>query len=434
MKTFHEEARDIPVAGSYDVIVAGGGPAGIGAACAAAKHGAKTIIIEKLSALGGMAVPGMMSHWGGTCGSAVYAEVLNRCAAEPWPVEEITQWNKHAINHDKQRLVLIEMLESYGVTIQFHTVVAGVGMEGDRVTGVITESKSGREFIEGKVVIDCTGDGDVAYFAGAEYQKGRETDGRMQPVTLMFKLAGVDQDRAIFPCSFESLVDVPNGEIQSLGKQILPHPAGHVLLYAGPIPGVVIVNMTNVIDIDGTDVRDLTKAEIICAKQMPKIVDFLHKHAPGYENCYIISSAMNVGVRETRHFKGLYTMTAEDILEGRTFDDWITTRSSFNFDIHNLDGAGLDKDGAQAHFKAKGTYTVPYRACVPVKVDGLLLAGRDISGTHKAHSNYRIMSICCGMGEGCGIAATIAINEKINVRDVDVKKVQELLKADGVEL
>ena len=430
MKTFHEEAHDIPVAGSYDVIVAGGGPAGIAAAMAAGKHGAKTIIIERLNSLGGMAVPGMMSHWGGTCGSAVFRELLEKCAAEPWPGENITQFN--AINHDKQRLVLIEMMEKYGVTIQFHTVVAGVSMDGNRVTGVITESKSGREMIEGKVVIDCTGDGDAAYAAGAEYSLGRETDHRMQPVTLMFKIGGVDYERAIFPGSFETLVDVPKGEIQALGKSILPHPAGHVLLYPNPVKGIVVINMTNVIDIDGTNVRDLTKAEIVCAKQMPKIVAFLREYAPGYENCYIVSSAMNVGVRETRHFKGMYEITAEDILEGRTFDDWIATHCSFNFDIHNLDGAGLDKNGAQQHFHAKGTYTIPYRACLPVNVEGLLLAGRDISGTHKAHSNYRIMSVCAGMGEGCGVAAALAAKQNILPRDVNVKEVQEILTEDGI--
>jgi hypothetical protein len=169
-------------------------------------------------------------------------------------------------------------------------------------------------------------------------------------------------------------------------------------------------------------------------KQIPRIVEFLREFAPGYEHCYAIASAANVGVRETRHFKGLYTLTAEDIVEGRTFEDWIATKSAFNFDIHNVDGAGLDKNGAQKHFHSKGTYTIPYGCCVPEKIDGLLLAGRNISGSHKAHSNYRAMPICCGIGQGCGTAAAVAVKDGVELRNVDVKKVQQLLLKDGVEL
>ncbi len=432
-QTFYEEpARQIPVVGSYDVIVAGGGPAGIGAAIAAAKNGAKTLLLEQTAQLGGMAIPGMMSHWGGKSGNSITRELITRAGNNPWENEQTTP--PHAINHEKQRLILFEMMEEAGVTVQLHTFVSGVRKEGKRITGIITESKSGRELVECKVVIDCTGDGDVAALAGAEFQLGREGDSKMQPVTLMFKLAGVDWERCILPGSFESYMDVPKGEIQSLGKSILPHPAGHVLLYASTMPGTIVVNMTNVINIDGTNVRDLTRAEIICQKQIPEIVKFLREYAPGYEHCYVIAVANYVGVRETRHVKGLYTITAEDIVEGRVFEDWIATRCSFNFDIHNIEGAGLDKDGAQKHFQSKGPYTVPYRACVPVEVEGLLLAGRCISGTHKAHSNFRIMSVCTGVGQGCGTAAAIAVRDGVSERDVDIKKVQEQLIADGIDL
>ena len=432
-QAFYEEpAKQIPVVGSYDVIVAGGGPAGIGAAIAAARNGAKTLLLEQTAQLGGMAVPGMMSHWGGTSGSSILRELLKRCMNDPWENEKISPPN--VINHEKQRLVLFEMMEEAGVTVQLHTMVAAVRKDGNRITGVITESKSGRELVECKVVIDCTGDGDVAALAGAEFQLGREEDNKMQPVTLMFKLMNVDMENAIFPCSFESYVNVPKGEIQSLGKSILPHPAGHVLLYASSMPGVVVVNMTNVINIDGTDARSLTEAEITCQKQIPQIVKFLREYAPGYEHCYVISAASYVGVRETRHVKGLYCVTAEDIIAGRVFDDWIATKSSFNFDIHNIEGAGLDKNGAQKHFHSKGPYTVPYRACVPEKIEGLLLAGRCICGTHKAHSNFRIMSVCTGIGQGCGTAAAIAVKDGVSERDVDIKKVQQALINDGIEL
>ncbi|MBO4527008.1 MAG: FAD-dependent oxidoreductase, partial [Victivallales bacterium] len=247
-------------------------------------------------------------------------------------------------------------------------------------------------------------------------------------------IAGVDYSRAIFPGSFESYVQVPKGEIQALGKQILPKPAGHTLLYRSTQDGHVVVNMTNLIDIDGTNADDLTKAEIETHRQIPKIIDFLREYAPGYENCYLLASAEMVGVRETRHFEAEYIITGEDIMEATVFPDWIATKLLFNFDIHNLDGAGLDKNGAQHHFHSKGKYTIPYRCCVPKVVDNLLLAGRDICGTHKAHSNFRVMPICANIGQGVGVAAALSVKNGVKPRDVDVAAVQEVLKSQGVEL
>ncbi|HBC89402.1 MAG TPA: pyridine nucleotide-disulfide oxidoreductase, partial [Lentisphaeria bacterium] len=142
--------------------------------------------------------------------------------------------------------------------------------------------------------------------------------------------------------------------------------------------------------------------------------------------------ATNVGVRETRHFKGLYTMNETDIVEAKVFDDWIATRNFFNFDIHNIEGAGLDANGAQHKFKARGDYTIPYRCCVPEKIDGLLLSGRNISGTHKAHSNFRVMSICLNIGHGTGVAAALAAKKNIQPRKVDAREVQEILKKQGM--
>ncbi len=434
MQTFHEIARDIPVVAEYDVVVAGGGPAGIGAAIGAAREGAKTIIIDDQNALGGMAIPGGMSHWVGTSSSSVYREILRRCRADKWPMENDIDSAPHIINHEKQKLVILDLMAENKVDVLLRTHISGAMMDGNKVCGVIIENKSGRSAIAGKVVIDCTGDGDVACSAGVEFQLGREEDNKMQPVTLMFKIGGVDFSRAVFPGSFETLVDTPKGELQSLARKILPHPAGHVLLYPSTINGLVVVNMTNQIDIDATDGFALSRAEIACARQIPKIIDFLREYAPGYEKCYPLNAAANVGVRETRHFKGEYTLTAEDIVEARVFDDWITTRNAFNFDIHNLDGAGLDKNGAQRHFKAKGQYTIPYRCSLPLGVEGLLLAGRNISGTHKAHSNYRVMPICAGIGEGCGVAAALAVKHHLAVRLVDVHEIQQVLAKYGVEV
>lgn len=434
MKTYTEPARTIPVAAETEVLIAGGGPAGIGAALGAARAGAKVMIVEQSNALGGMATGGMMSHWSGGSTSPLLDEIMHRACESTSLPKNPNEGYSWCISHECLKSTLLQMMDEAGVKVQLYTQIADVIMDGNRVAGIITENKSGREAIMAKVVIDATGDGDVAARAGAEYELGREGDHLCQPVTLMFRIGGVDYSRAIFPGSFESYIDVPKGEIQALGKSVLTHPAGHVLLYRTRIPGEVCVNMTNVINIDATDVRQLTEAEKVCRRQMDEMIPFLREYAPGYEDCYLVTSASNVGVRETRHFKGLYTVTAEDILEARVFDDWIAARNYFNFDIHSLKGPGLDENGAQKHFHSKGVYTIPYRACVPVRIDSLLLSGRNISGTHKAHSNYRVMPICLNIGQGVGTAAAIAAGENILPRNVDVKKVQALLGKAGVKV
>ena len=439
MKFYHEGARDIPVIAETELLVAGGGPAGVGAAIAAARCGVKVMLIEKSGSLGGMATEGMMSHWTGASECPLVLEIMERTMRHSaLPLEMAPQLNHYDLHwripHECQKHVLFQMTMEAGVRVQVHTMAVDVIKEGNTVKGIITESKSGREAILAQAVIDATGDGDIAAFAGVEYLMGREEDQACQPVTLMFRVGGVDYERAVFPASFESYIDVPKGEIQSLGKKHLQHPAGHVLLYPNLLPGEVTVNMTNVTDIDGTDVRDLTQAEITCRDQMESIVLFLREYVPGYEKCYLSASGSNVGVRETRHFKGVKTVTAEDIVEAAVFDDWIATRNYFGFDIHNVKGSGLDSNGAQKHFKSKGKYTIPYGACLPEKVDGLLLSGRNISGTHKAHSNYRVMGICLNIGVGVGTAAASAIKSNRQLRDVDIKEVQQILIKNGTTL
>ncbi len=431
MKTYREEGREIPVSYEVDVIVAGAGPAGIGAAIAAARNGAKTLLVEELNCPGGIATSGMMSHWCGGTVSPLTTEITDRCREMHWPEEELLE-RRWTINHEILKLVLFDILEEAGVQLLLHTRCAGAIKEGNTVKGIILESKSGREAAFAKVVIDATGDGDVAAKAGAAYQKGRPEDGKMQPVTLMFKIGGVDSANAVFPGSFESLVETPKGELQALARKLLPPPAGHVLLYRSTMPGQVVVNMTNLTGIDGTSNIDLTRAETTCHRQIPKIIAFLREYVPGYEKCYHLTSGSVVGVRETRHFRGLYTINETDIVEAKVFDDWIATKNRFNFDIHNVEGAGLDKHGAQKHFTCQGSYTIPFRACVPENIEGLLLSGRNISGTHKAHSNFRVMPICTNIGQGVGTAAALAVKNNIPPSKVDIRQVQAMLEKQGV--
>lgn len=425
MKTITEQAKEIPIYDEVDVAVVGSGPAGFGAAYRAAASGLKTIVIEQMGDIGGISTSGLMSHWTGNCDNSVYNMILDESAR----LNEGEQKNKRTIYIDPEKLktLYLELLTDVGCEILLYTFFSDVIMEGNAVKGIIIQNKSGRQAIMAKTVIDATGDGDVAYRAGAEYILGRETDSKMQPATIMFKVGGVDTDRAVFPGSFETTVDTNKGELQALASEKLPKPAGHVLLYESTLPGIATCNMTNCIDVDGTNAADLTKATITCRKQMDAIVDFLREYVPGYEKCFIISSASLIGIRETRHFKGVKSLNEHDIWEARVYEDAVVKDAYFSFDVHNMSGSGLDATGVQKHFTQRKGYTIPYGCLVPEKIDNLLLSGRNISGTHLAHSSFRVMPICVATGEAAAAAAAIAKQKNISVRDVEPKDIQEFL-------
>ena len=408
-----------------DILVVGSGPSGFAAAYSAAKNGAKVVLVEQSGNIGGISTSGLMSHWTGSCESPLYYEILRRSAEknEGSYKDKITA----TIDPEKLKTLYLEMLSEVGVKILLYTFAVDAIYDSDKVLGATVVNKSGMTDIYAKITIDATGDGDIAARAGAEFILGREEDNKMQPATLMFKVAGVDYSKAAFIPSFETTYDTPKGELQSLAKQHIPYPAGHILTYATTLPGVVTCNMTNVTDIDGTCADDLTKATITCRKKMDDIVKYLREFVPGYENCFIISSASLIGIRETRHFKGKYTLTEQDILEAKVFDDYVVKDAYFNFDVHNITGSGLDKTGVQKHFKQNKGYTIPYRCLLPEVKENLLLCGRNISGTHIAHSNFRAMPICVGTGEAAGVAAIISVKENCSLENVDVKKVRDII-------
>lgn len=436
MEFYHEQAKDLPIIAETDVLVCGCGPAGIGAAIAAARRGARVMATEMQSCLGGIATAGMMSHWGGRSSSFVLPEIYARQTEKAKVMGGFGENQRQyvddgyatiSINHEEQKIILDEMFAEAGVKVLFNTLVVGAVVENGRVNGVIVENKSGRGVIRARYTVDATGDGDVAASAGVPFFKGRETDGLMQPATLMFKIGGVDYSRAVFPGSFETKVFTEKGEIQALALEKLPHPAGHVLLYPSPTEGAVVCNMTNVIGVDGTDAQSLSDSLTMARGQIEPIIAFLREYAPGYENCYILSTASLMGVRETRHFEGVSSLTPEDILVARKFDDWVVKRAFFNFDVHNLTGASLDKTGVQKEWKQNEDYSIPFGCLLPKKIDGLLLSGRNISGSHLAHSNFRIMSVCLALGEAAGTAAALAVERGVECRELSAKDIQPFL-------
>ncbi len=408
-----------------DVLVLGSGPSGFAAAYTAAKNGAKVVLVEQNGDVGGISTSGLMSHWTGSCGSPLFNEILRRSAEKN--EGEFKNIITNIIDPEKLKTLYLEMLDEVGCKAMLYTFAEDAICDGDKILGASVINKSGKTDVYAKITIDATGDGDIAARAGADFVLGREADNKMQPATLMFKVGGVDYERAVFLGSFESTYETQNGELQTLAKEHIPHPAGHILTYKTTLPGVVTCNMTNAVDIDGTCADDLTGATLVCRRQMDSIVKYLREFVPGYENCFIISSASLIGIRETRHFKGKYILTERDILEAKVFDDYVVKDAYFNFDVHNIAGSGLDKTGVQKYFPQENGYTIPYRCLLPEIKENLLLCGRNISGTHMAHSNFRVMPICVGIGEAAGAAAFISVLKSRNLNDIDAKEIRGIV-------
>ena len=419
--------ENLPVILSTDVLVCGGGPAGVGAAVRAGRMGADVTIIESLDCLGGIATAGMMSHWTGYSSSKILSEIFERSRKKCKVLgrDEKNECSDIVINQEVLKIVLDEMACESNVKTLFYTMACEAIVDDGRIIGVVVQNKNGRGIIKAKTVIDATGDGDIAASAGVPYFKGRETDGKMQPCTIMFKVGGVDYSRAVFPGSFETKVNTDKGELQALAQEILPFPAGHVLLYKQTTTGTVCCNMTNCIDVDGTDAQSMTRGIQVCRLQLEPIIKFLREYVPGYENCWLMSTAHLLGIRETRHFKGIQSLSADDILEAKVYENWVVRQAFFNFDVHNMSGSSIDETGVQKEWKQPEAYTIPYGCLLPENIEGLLLSGRNISGSHLAHSNFRVMPIAMAVGEAAGAAAVLSLKNGQLLRDVNVSDIQK---------
>ena len=408
-------------AGDYDVIVAGGGPAGIGAGYMAAKRGAKTLVLEKSGRLGGMAVSAMVSPFSLATYSPIAKEIARRVGFGG------------SVDFHMADVRAYELLKEAGADVMLHADVLGPVMEGTRVTGVRVHCIEGERTFKAKVVIDATGNGIVAAAAGVPYEEGRAGDGLVQPMSIMFTVGGFDPAKR-FLCFSEEHArsrhcivngrkweDIVQDEIK-VGK--LPPEVGVIRLYAGPSRDLNVVNATQVNGLFGSRSADLTKAEIAARRQAAQIVDVMRRHLPGYANAHIAEMPAVVGVRETRRFEGVDRLTTEDVLSGRKCEDAVARRCSFVIDIHNPAGAGQ----ADGHDKAVTggarrvkPYDIPYGALVPKKVDGLLFCGRCLSATHEALASCRVMGPAMATGIGAGAAAAEAVKKGVEVRAVDAK-------------
>ena len=410
-----EPARETPVVAEVDVAVAGGGPAGVGAAIAAARTGAKTLLIEQYGFLGGMWTAGLVNPVFDYANKGGIARELVDTLAER---NAFKMGRRHTFDPEMMKHVLDEMVLGAGAEALFHSPVAASAVEGKAVCGVIVENKSGRRAVLAKVVVDCTGDGDVAARAGAEFELGRPEDGLVQPVTTMFSLAN---------CRFK---ETKRHELFEMMEKARERGAEYEVSFTGPslieLPrdGDAVVMMTHVRRVNPLDARSLSAAAVKGRKLALEAYEALSKYVPEFEGAALSATAPQIGVRESRRIMGEYRLDLDDILQGRRFPDGVC-KVTFGIDIH---------DPAELGFKKMPSikpYQIPYRCLVPKEIDGLLVAGRCISGSHEAHASYRVTGNCMAMGQAAGTAAALSAKDGVRPRDLEIEKLLRALTDAG---
>lgn len=443
----------------FDVVVVGGGPAGAVAAIAAAREGAKTLLVEQYGYLGGMLTvagvgPQMTFHAGETqVVRGIADEIVRRLkdlGLSPGHIEDFVGYASSVTPFDAEgmKYVMETMALEAGVKLLYHTVFTGCEVEEGRITRIRLYSKNGFFDVAAKVFLDCTADADLSTCAGVQSLYGRESDHLAQPMTLNIKVAGVDRDKMIEyvrsnrsdmleTIPFDRLHQIPRSGMQGAYSLIEKAKAAGefdvdrnmVLCFETNTPGELILNMSRVIRKSAVDAFDLTDAEVEGRRQARQILAFMRKNIPGFESCRIVSTGPHIGVRESRKIHGIYQLTAEDLLDNRMFEDAIAM-GGYPIDIHSPDGAAMK----HRHLKPGSWYSVPYRCLVTKEIENLIVAGRCISTTHEACAAIRVTPIVMAIGEAAGTAAaqSVATGERANC--LDTQLLREKLRGNNVFL
>lgn len=423
----------LPTFAEVDVLVVGGGPAGVGAGLAAARLGKSTLVVEQFGCLGGIATSGDHGHistysaWrtetrvvGG-----ISWEVSGRVADAGYGVRShYGSW----FEVEGLKLVLEQMAQEAGLKLLYYTQFSEALVEDGVITGVIIQNKSGRQVIRAARVIDCTGDGDVAASAGAPFEVGRESDHRCQPMTLMFHVGGIDFARVCQARQGDPGLTKVWAAAQAAGD-MEPFQSTIMGFEATPTrPGFMHCNFTHIIGLSATSAADLTAATLEGRRQAFHMIPVFRKYVPGMEDCFLVTTAAVIGTRESRRILGDVVLTDEDMFATREWPDSIGY-GCFYLDIHRLDGPGMD--AATVHPEPGFHYQIPYRVLVPRGVENLLTAGRCVSVTHRGLGSLRVMSQCLLTGEAAGTAAALSLDEGVPARQVEVACLQEALRAGG---
>ncbi|HEY3792649.1 MAG TPA: FAD-dependent oxidoreductase [Bradyrhizobium sp.] len=439
VRTVEEPARRVPLYGEYEVAVLGGGPAGIAAAVAAARAGRRTLLIERYGFLGGMGTAAGVTNF---CGlhANVHGEMhrvvqgiasdllarIGRLGGLNAPHLILGKILAQAYDTAAYKIGADDLLASHGVDILFHALGAGVVMQDARRIGtVMIETKAGRQAVAAELFIDCSGDGDLAAWAGAAFEVGDNAGSMLYP-SMMFRLNGIDPERAgeawrTIPALME--------KAEASGAHRFPRKAAIVRPQRSPIEWRV--NFTQLARPDGSAINglepdDLTRGEIDGRRQAIEAFNFL-RTVPGFENSYIVDLPPQLGIRETRRVVGGYMLSGDDVLGCAAFEDSI-----------GVNGWPIESHVAgDVIFKfppipqSRGFNELPYRMLVPAAIDNLLMAGRCASMTHDGQSAARVSGACFAMGEAAGTAAALALSGNTLPRDVAVEKLQQQLQQAG---
>lgn len=442
---------------TYDIVVIGGGPGGIPAAVAAARRGHKVLLVERNSFLGGAATSGLgilgyLDRQGKKALGGIAQELMDR-------LEEMHGAMGHfrcpvhnsisPISPECFKIVAVEMCREAGVEILFNNELLDVSVENGTVRTVTVYGKCVRTVLTAKVFIDATGDGDLAYLAGAPYVSGQDETGIMQPATLMFTVTNYDLEKLLsyaeqHPEDFGIKEDYAKGYNPDFFRNTPGHcfigltemirrakaagdfdvPRNQFIYITTPTEGELAINTSRITNIDASDVYQLSDGLTTGYEQVHELLRFMNKYIPGFEHARLSAIAPSLGVRETRHFKGCFRLTRENMYSDEVKRQAVA-QSAYNIDIHS---------GVKDHIDltpVSQPFGIPYGCMVPVQTDGLLLSGRTICLDTATYASARVMGPCIAVGEAVGEAAALCIENGTAPRAVDLTALQARLKANG---
>lgn len=426
----------VEVMAETDVLVCGGGPAGVAAAYSAARHGAKTLLIERWPFLGGMGTAALVNIWHLSDREKIVIrgfveEAIEHAEKHGWIHfrGSLTRHETHDFDPEGMKVVFHDMLQSSGVRVICHLTAGEPIVRDGRIRGVLVDTKRGRRAIVARTVIDATGDGDVAAKAGVAFDYGRKSDGLVQGMTMMYRLCGIDEAkvRSLPPEEGRKIMAdmrkaAETGELPPFQPAFgLGHARNRAIPNMCPVSG------------NPLDEEELTRLTIQGRRQVFAYWDWLRERVPGLENVAIEQTGAALGVRESRRIRGIKTLTADMVLGAVKQPDAIG-HGFWMIDIHDPKGSGYttwNDRSSQNMLPAGQSYHIPLGMCLNSQIPNLAVAGRCASSTHEAHSSVRLQSHVMAMGQGVGTAAAMALRDGLEMCEIDPKTLQETLRADG---